>query len=216
MPVKNLSYDKKDIEKYVLQSTPEFGNYYTEWQIEIDKAKVVLAQRLQEPQISAVFDVDDTAIDLASYWMDSEIDYAGTTKTINDSYLLTNMPANSVIYAFYKYCIDNNVTIFFLTGRRESKIIDGVDTNLRIPTTSLLINAGYNYYAQLIMKPSDSTQKDAEFKAEAIKKLQNEGYVIAINVGDQLTDTQNTSDYQCFQQSPFYDVTAYEKAGIIT
>jgi predicted secreted acid phosphatase len=210
MPIKNLSYDKKDIETYVLQTTPEFGNYYMEWQTEIDKAITVLSKRLKEAKISVVIDIDDTAIDLASYWMDSEIDYAGTTKTINDSYLLTNMPANKLVYKFYKYCVTNKVTIFFLTGRREYKVIDGIEQNLRITTTSLLSNAGYIEYDSLLMKQKDDARKDDQFKADTIKILQNSGYIIAVNVGDQETDKKNTADYQCFQQSPFYDITAYE------
>lgn len=193
-PPKNLTYCKNDIIQYV-----ESGEYYSDCEEKIMMALEILNQKLKEPKVSVVLDIDDTAIELYNYWKLK--DFAGTPETITESFFLEHEPNSTSIYNFYQYCIENKVNVFFLTGREEQ---------YRPWTKKLLLNAGYKDYYSLLMKPDNDKRTDQQFKADTIKSLQNQGYTIAVNIGDQQTDIQNTADYQCLIPNPMYDVTAYE------
>lgn len=69
--------------------------------------------------------------------------------------------------------------IVFLTGRREYKRRYTED-NLKI--------AGYRTWEKLILKPSDYNGTALDYKSEERLKLEEEGYRIVGNVGDQWSD----------------------------
>jgi predicted secreted acid phosphatase len=192
---RNLTFCKDDIINYV-----ESGEYYSECNTRITIAKDELNKKLKESKVSVTIDIDDTAIELYGYWKLK--DFAGTDETITQSFFLENEPALQPVFDFYTYCITNNVNVFFLTGRREE---------YRSWTKKLLNKAGYIDYYSLLMKPTNDNRNDAQFKTDTIKSLQNQGYVIAVNIDDQESEMNNTADYQCPIPNPMYNVAAYEK-----
>jgi hypothetical protein len=199
MTIENLSYCKNDVINYI-----DSGLYDAESQDAIDNLKVKVEAILGAKNLTICFDIDDTAIRLESYWRSK--DYGGTNETITESYLRENEPAHPCVCNFYLYCLSQGINVIFLTGRREK---------YRIYTEKLLFNAGYNAYYLLDMKPTDSALSDAEFKAQQIDKYIAEGLVVASMIGDQKTDHVNNATYQCPIPNKWYDVTAYEKAGIM-
>lgn len=194
MAVENLTYCKNKVIEYV-----DNGLYYAECQYKINEAQSILSKRIGVPNLTVVLDIDDTAISFYDYW--KKVDFGGTNATVTASFYLEYEPELPPVKAFYDYCIKNNVNIIFLTGRREK---------YRTPTLQLLKNAGYVTFMGLDMKPDNSQLNDAEFKAEMILKYQKQGLIIAVIVGDQNTDGENTADYKCIIPNKFYDVTAYE------
>jgi len=66
-----------------------------------------------------------------------------------------------------------------LTGRREDK---------REATARNLAAAGYTGYEKLLLKPQDARVHAVEFKSGERQKLEDAGYVIVGNIGDQWSD----------------------------
>ena len=71
------------------------------------------------------------------------------------------------------------ITIFLITGRRE---------NTRAHTTSNLTREGFTGYKQLILKPDASTDSTVVYKSDARAAIEQQGYKIVANVGDQYSD----------------------------
>jgi predicted secreted acid phosphatase len=72
------------------------------------------------------------------------------------------------------------VSVFFITGRGE-RFREATEKNLR--------SAGYLGWERVIMRPEGtSTRSAADFKAPARKDIEDAGYTIIANVGDQPSD----------------------------
>lgn len=91
---------------------------------------------------------------------------------------------------------DRGVAVFFLTGRTERR---------RAATEANLRAAGYGWTG-LILKPDDLTTKSAvEFKAPERKRLQEQGYTIIVNIGDQMSDLDGGFAERMYKlPNPFY------------
>ena len=92
----------------------------------------------------------------------------------------------------FKAAKENNVTVFFVTGRKEL-----VDKN-NIPTTQIhdateknLQKAGYANWKELMLEPSGFTGTVQEFKTQKRKEIMAMGYTIIANVGDQYSDLRS-------------------------
>lgn len=201
MTIENLSAFKAQLIKYY-----EDGLYEIETNEIIEKARSYLSVRLSKPAISVVCDVDDSAINLYPYW--KRQDFAGTELTITNSFFLENEPANKKVLEFYKYCVENKVNFIFLTSRPESLNIHDCNVDIRSKTIRLLNSAGYTNFKDLIMKQQNDERSDLEFKQSAIAELQKTNY-IAVNVGDQWSDWQNSAEYQCELINKIYDTRYY-------
>jgi acid phosphatase len=88
------------------------------------------------------------------------------------------------------------VGVFFITGRPE---------RFRAATERNLRAAGYEWTG-LILKPDDLVVKSAvEFKAAERRKLAEQGWVIAVNVGDQASDLDGGHAERTYRlPNPFY------------
>lgn len=67
----------------------------------------------------------------------------------------------------------------FLTGRSPDQ---------RQTTEQNLRQAGFSEWAQLILKPAESVESSADFKARQRRQLSENGLEILVNVGDQASD----------------------------
>jgi len=97
-----------------------------------------------------------------------------------------------------RFARERGVAVFFITGRPE---------RFRAATERNLRAAGYEWTA-VILKPDDLTTRSAvDFKAVERKKITEQGYVIAVNVGDQMSDLDGGYAERTYKlPNPFYFV----------
>lgn len=108
----------------------------------------------------------------------------------------TLIPPTMDVYTAAK---DGGAAIFFITGRAESQ---------RAATERNLADVGYNGYARLIMEPNGAHYVSAaDFKAPQRRAIENEGYTIIANLGDQPSDLDGGSAERTFLlPNPFYRI----------
>lgn len=92
-----------------------------------------------------------------------------------------------------------HVALFFITGRHEAE---------RSFTEDNLRKAGYPEWVHLYMRPDGtSTKSAADYKAPLRKTIEDEGYTIIVNVGDQPSDLIGGHAERSFLlPDPFYRV----------
>jgi predicted secreted acid phosphatase len=90
----------------------------------------------------------------------------------------------------------NGVAVFLITGRREA---------VRQPTTENLQEQGFTDWAGLILKPDASTQTTVAYKSGGRATIEQQGYRIIANVGDQYSDLAGGHEDKAFKlPNPFY------------
>ena len=101
--------------------------------------------------------------------------------------------------ALYRSAVAAKVAVFFITGRPE---------NQRAATERNLARVGYIGYSQLYMVPNGAHfPSAADFKAPIRAQIEQQGYTIVANVGDQPSDLAGGHAEKTFQlPNPFYRV----------
>jgi predicted secreted acid phosphatase len=101
--------------------------------------------------------------------------------------------------ALYRHARSLNVAVFFITGRPE---------NQRKPTVRNLRAVGYATFEQLIMPPNGAHfASAADFKAPKRATIEQAGYTIIANVGDQPSDLAGGHAEKTFLlPDPFYRI----------
>jgi predicted secreted acid phosphatase len=94
---------------------------------------------------------------------------------------------------------DRGAAIFFITGRDETQ---------RAATERNLHAVGYTGYAQLIMEPSGAHYVSAaDFKAPQRAQVEQQGYTIVANLGDQPSDLAGGFSQRTYLlPNPFYRI----------
>jgi len=125
-----------------------------------------------------VFDIDETTIDNYEYYLKNDF---GFVLEQWDKWM--NYPGGGRIYASYRIYEKANelgIKVFFITGRSEKS---------RSITETLLKREGYARYEKLIMRGANKLKITAKaYKSMEREKVENEGYEIILNVGDQYSD----------------------------
>jgi HAD superfamily, subfamily IIIB (Acid phosphatase) len=144
-------------------------------------------------KLAIVFDVDETllsnytAIDADNFTFGPK-SQAEATEEIG-----TAIPSSLKLFNDAKA---RGITIFLITGRRE---------NTRVHTTSNLTREGFTGYKQLILKPDASTDSTVVYKGNARAGIEQQGYRIIANVGDQYSDLAGGhADVAYKLANPFY------------
>jgi predicted secreted acid phosphatase len=106
-------------------------------------------------------------------------------------------PVISPTLQLYNYAKQNDVAVFFVTGRPEW---------MRHSTIKNLNNAGYKNWDGLILKSDQFKGKPAEeYKTVIRKQLTDKGYTIVVNVGDQESDFEGGYSEKNYKlPNPFY------------
>jgi len=101
--------------------------------------------------------------------------------------------------ALYRSAIAAKVAVFFITGRPE---------NQRAATERNLARVGYTGYSKLYMTPDGSHfASAADFKAPVRAQIEQQGYTIVANMGDQPSDLAGGHAEKTFQlPNPFYRI----------
>ncbi len=176
----NLSTVKKQLMVY-----HDSGQYYQNMATVVKEARDYLQfrltqnQRAKNPQkLAMVFDIDETS--LSNYPDMVKLDFGGTLKEINELEAQGHDQAIPSTLSLYQFARANGVAVFFITGRKEYE---------RAVTAENLKRVGYRNWAGLYLKPNDYNGKSAAaYKAAVRKQIEAQGYDIAVNVGDQLSD----------------------------
>ena len=158
------------------------------------------------PRAAIVFDIDETAL---SNWEVIRANDFG--RFINGP---CNLPdacawrawdetAQSTVIAptldTYNTAKSLGAAVFFITGRDEGQ---------RAATEQNLQSAGYTGYTRLIMPaPGAQYASAADFKAPQRTAIEDEGYTIVANIGDQPSDLAGGHSQQTFLlPDPFYRI----------
>jgi predicted secreted acid phosphatase len=108
-------------------------------------------------------------------------------------------PAIQPTLDLFKLARAHDVAVFFITGRPE---------NQREATERNLKAVGYDGYAHLYMVPNDQHfASAADFKAPVRAQIEQQGYTIIANVGDQPSDLMGGhAERKFLLPNPFYRV----------
>ncbi len=89
--------------------------------------------------------------------------------------------------ALFKAAVANNVPVFFITGRIEGAA-------LRAATVDNLTRAGYAGWEELVLRSPDPGCDVTCFKRQERAAIEQRGYTIIANVGDQWSDLDPDAD----------------------
>ena len=185
------------------------GAYLTDLQLAAAPAIAWIteeAPRADRPAV--VFDIDETAL---SNW---EVIKANDFGRVIDGpcdklpagpcgWLAWDLRAQSTVIQptmdIFTTARDRGVAIFFITGRDETQ---------RAATERNLRAVGYTGYTQLIMEPRGAHYVSAaDFKAPQRQQIEQRGYTIIANVGDQPSDLDGGFAEQTYLlPDPFYRI----------
>lgn len=174
----NISIFKKELVKY-----HDSGAYDKDISTTMERAmsylkKRVAANQTAHKKLAVVLDIDETA--LSNYSDMRELDFGGTIEQITLAADKGTDPVIEPTLKLYQYAKANHVAVFFVTGRHE---------NEREVTAQNLKAAGYDHWDGLTLRDGEYTKSPAATYKTAIRKqLTNEGYDIALNIGDQKSD----------------------------
>jgi predicted secreted acid phosphatase len=151
-----------------------------------------LAVHLSDRKPALVLDIDDTA--LSSYSCLKKVDFQ---REESDCATPGDMPAIRQTRALYDYARRHGVTVFFITGRRES---------LRKTTIANLRRAGYDGRLNVRLRPDHERPGTHDgWKARTRANLVARGYRIVANVGDQFSDLDGGNALRSFKlPNPMY------------
>jgi acid phosphatase len=97
---------------------------------------------------------------------------------------------------FFNAVRSKKVAVFFITGRRHAQ---------RAVTIRNLRRAGFTTWTGLMTRPDDDKNSVTEFKSGERAKIENKGYTIIANIGDQQSDLAGEHAECKFKvPNPFY------------
>lgn len=191
----NLSIVKQKLKHY-----HDSGAYMGDLANVTQKAMRYLDLRLERHDFHAkkpaiVLDIDETA--LSNYPAMLRLDFGGTYKEMWEDAYKGSDGAILPTLKLFRYAKEKNIAIFFITGRYEPE---------REVTVKNLAKVGFTDYDKLILR-SDGYLKmsTSEYKSAVRKQLTDEGYLILLNVGDQLSDLRGGYADKAFKvPNPYY------------
>lgn len=170
----NLSLVKQELIHY-----HDSGEYEKDIAKTLEQAMVYLILRLSHPTYeekkpAIVLDIDETS--LSNYSNIIEVDFSDNKEILQKA----EDPAILPTLKLFQTAKDNNVAIFFLTGRPEKQ---------RTMTEKNLKKAGFDHWEKIIMRGGKYIKLPAkDYKTEMRKQITEQGYIILLNIGDQESD----------------------------
>jgi acid phosphatase len=188
------------------------GAYEREFQRVIDEAISYVQERVKRGgQLAVVLDIDETSL---SNWEEMKVNDFGLIEDgpcelgdpDGDGWRvpLANKPCGFGAWVLsadakpldtirlFRAAKQNNVAVFFVTGRKE--LVDknnNPTTQIRDATEKNLEKAGYANWKQLMLEPAGFTGTVQAFKTQKRKEIIAMGYTIIANVGDQYSDLRS-------------------------
>ena len=156
------------------------------------KPKPKAAKACPQPKLAITLDIDETS--LSNYQELSAANFSGAAGALILAVGSADSPAIAPTLELYRQARANGIAVFAITGRPE----------LAEPLTRQNLNAaGYTDLAGLFQKPTD--EATIPFKSGARAQLEQQGYRIIANVGDQESDLAGGHADRSFKlPNPFY------------
>jgi predicted secreted acid phosphatase len=184
------------------------GGYDADFAKKVAEAKAYVQERASQVERPAlVLDIDETSL---SNWLEIDQDDFGyipggactlqTGSTCGEQQweLSARAEALKPTLELFNAAKSLGVTVFFITGRQDR-------FDLRDATALNLKRAGYDGWQDLIMRPVSSPGSVTEYKSSKRKAIQDQGYRIIVNVGDQQSDLDGGFAEKAFRvPNPFY------------
>ncbi|KAI5060018.1 hypothetical protein GOP47_0024438 [Adiantum capillus-veneris] len=128
-----------------------------------------------------IFAVDETSLSNVHYYKNHKYGAEAFNDTLFNKWVeLAKAPALEATLDLFDSLKDWGYCLFFLSGRNESQ---------RSATIKNLVKVGYTDYEALILRQTDDIGVNATFyKSSKRKSLEDLGYTIVGNVGDQWSD----------------------------
>jgi acid phosphatase len=198
----SLADAKRQVSEYV-----DSGRYDADIAAVAEQARVFLESRAQhEGKLAIVVDIDETALSNLPSLRANDYGFIvggscdlprGPCGLLTWIGMARAEPIKPVL-ALVRLARERGVAVFLLSGRPE---------RLRAATEVNLRAAGYEWTG-LLLKPDNLTTRSAvEFKAPERKKLQDQGYTIIVNIGDQMSDLDGGVAERTYKlPNPFYFV----------
>ncbi|MBR1029386.1 HAD family acid phosphatase [Bradyrhizobium liaoningense] len=182
-PVLNIDKHKKQLLAY------QAGNYADDIALVIADARAYVERRADQVKMPAVvLDIDET---LLSNWENVRENIFGFIKggpctqqpTVAcgfDEWIhMAVAPAIEPTRTFFNAMRARNISIFFITGRRNSQ---------RDATLINLDHAGFEGWAKLVTRPDGDGGSIVPFKSGERARIAAAGYTIIATIGDQQSD----------------------------
>ncbi len=151
-----------------------------------------------KPNLALVLDIDETS--LSNYQALAATNFSGATAALTTSLFAATSPAIDPTLHLFEDARDQNVAVFFITGRPDLDIV-------RQKTEENLTSAGYSDWTELVLRPSDATGT-LSYKSAARANIEDEGYRILLNVGDQDSDLKGGYADKAYKlPNPFYFIS---------
>jgi len=199
-PVPSLADAKRQVTAYV-----DSGRYDADVAAVAEQARAYLESRAQRGgKLAIVVDIDETALSNLPSIRANDYGFIltgpcdlqrGPCGLLTWIGMARAEPIKPVL-GLVRLARERGVAVFFLTGRPE---------RLRAATEANLKAAGYEWTA-VLLKPDDLTTNSAvDFKAPERRKLQEQGYTIVVNIGDQRSDLDGGFADRTYKlPNPFY------------
>ncbi len=155
-----------------------------------------LARAKPDQKLAVVFDIDETVLSNLSEMQDSDFGYV---PAVWKRWLAeARAPAITPVQVIYENAVRHGAAVFFITARRESE---------RAATEKNLRDVGYETWAKIYYLGDDEEKPARLFKTNIRAQIQQDGYTIILNVGDQNSDLQGGFAEKTFKlPNPFYIV----------
>ncbi|GIK78069.1 MAG: acid phosphatase [Actinomycetes bacterium] len=149
----------------------------------------------ERPKLAMVLDIDETS--LSNYEHLADNGFGDATAALATSLFAADAPAVDATLELFDDARDLRVSVFFITGRPDLPIV-------RAPTEANLAAAGYSGWRELVLKPSDA-HGTVPYKSGARAEIEDDGYRILLNVGDQDSDLKGGHADKAYKlPNPFY------------
>lgn len=155
--------------------------------------KYINSIHLLPPKAAVIFDIDDTVICSFDYSETNDFEYNEPGFREWEKSPKKAIPPMLDLYNFIR---NKGIKIFFITGRRETRL-QVTKNNLR--------SAGFSTWEGLYLKPENSAKSNISFKSTIRQTLEEQGYVIIANIGDQESDLKGGYAQKTFKiPNPIY------------
>jgi len=173
----NLGILKLSVRSYI-----ESGSYEKDIEEVVSKAIEYLYSRYDKVKNpAAVFDIDETSLSNLEY--EYSYDFGYNYQTWIEWVKESKAKAIKPTLKLYNLCLKLNVATFFITGRNQ--LSENLDQD---PTVINLKKEGYYNWKKIYFKPINSKLTTIEYKSQCRKEIEDQGYTIIINIGDQYSD----------------------------
>lgn len=150
------------------------------------------AKKCKQPKLALVLDIDETSLD--NYQELNAANFTGITGALLLAITSADSPAIAPTLKLYRTARGIDVSVFFITGR-PPELAGLSEQNLTA--------AGYTERAGMSYKPFEDAL--VPFKSGARQKIEQQGFRIIANVGDQESDLEGGFADRSFKMpNPYY------------